>query len=255
MNPTIPDGAALVSLAGQHSRALDELGQLICAGGLTPGSSLTLEQIEERCGVSRSVARETVRVLESMRLVVSRRRVGVLVLPESEWNLFDPQVIRWLLNSSDRARLLASMVELRAAVEPEAARLAALRATSQQISELITLSGQLWAAGEQNDQELFLDLDVRFHALILALSGNALFTRLEASVGQVLVSRTEHGLVPDRPASVALQLHVDVAGAIQRRDADAAHALMRSILSTALDEIELLALTGGEAEESPESRS
>src|SRR5690606_14788696 len=117
--------------------------------------------------------------------VVSRRRVGVLVLPESEWNLFDPQVIRWLLNSSDRARLLASMVELRAAVEPEAARLAALRATSQQISELITLSGQLWAAGEQNDQELFLDLDVRFHALILALSGNALFTRLEASVGQV----------------------------------------------------------------------
>lgn len=237
----------LVSLAGQHSRALDELGQLICAGELAPGSSLTLEAIEERCGISRSVARETVRVLESMRLVASRRRIGVVVLPESEWNLYDPQVIRWRLDSPDRADQLASMVELRAAIEPEAARLAATRATSQQVSELIALSGQLWAAGEQNDHERFLALDVQFHARILELSGNAMFSRLDGLIGQVLVSRTEHGLVPDRPASVALQLHVDVAGAIQRRDPDSAYAIMRSILVAALDEIDILSVAADES--------
>ena len=242
-----PESPALVSLAGQHSRALDQLGTLICSGELVPGSSLTLEDIEERCAISRSVARETVRVLESMRLVASRRRIGVVVLPEAEWNLYDPQVIRWRLNSPDRAAQLASMVELRAAIEPEAARLAAQRATSQQVSELIALSGRLWAAGEQQDDELFLSLDVEFHAMVLELSGNAMFSRLNGLIGQVLVSRTEHGLVPDRPAGVALQLHVDVAGAIQRRDPDAAYAIMRSILVAALDEIDTLAVDGGGA--------
>ncbi|HWI29905.1 MAG TPA: FCD domain-containing protein [Microbacterium sp.] len=231
-----------VSLAGLHSRALDQLGLAICAGELGPGSSLTLEEIEERCGISRSVARETVRVLEAMRLVVSRRRIGVVVLPESEWNLYDPQVIRWRLDSPDRAEQLSSMVELRAAIEPEAARLAATRATADEVSELIALSGRLWAAGEQGDDERFLKLDVEFHARILRLSGNAMFSRLDGLIGQMLVSRTEHGLVPDRPASVALQLHVDVAGAIQRRDPEGAYAIMRSILVAALDEIDGLSV-------------
>ncbi|MER7797941.1 FCD domain-containing protein [Microbacterium sp. NPDC096154] len=239
---TTQDASAIVSLAGQHSRALDELGRLICSGELGPGSSLTLETIEERCGISRSVARETVRVLESMRLVASRRRIGVLVLPDTEWNLYDPQVIRWRLGSPDRAEQLASLVELRAAIEPEAARLAASRASSEEISELIALSGQLWAAGEQNDHERFLALDVEFHARILGLSGNAMFSRLSGLIGQVLVSRTEHGLVPERPASEALQLHADVAGAIQRRDPDRAYAIMRSILVAALDEIDVLSV-------------
>lgn len=242
--------SSLVSLPGQHSRALDELGQLICAGEVLPGASLTLEEIEERCGISRSVARETVRVLEAMRLVASRRRVGVVVLPEADWNLYDPQVIRWRLNSPDRSRQLVSLVELRAAIEPEAARLAATHATSQQVSELIALSGELWAAGEQGDDERFLSLDILFHARILELSGNPMFSRLDQLVGQVLVSRTEHGLVPDRPASVALQLHVDVAGAIQRRDPEAAYAIMRSILVTARDEIDLLSLGAPQPNES-----
>lgn len=234
---------SFTSLPGQHSRALDELGQLICSGELEAGTSLTLEAIEERCGISRSVARETVRVLESMRLAASRRRVGVVILPEADWNLYDPQVIRWLLNSPDRARQLGILVELRAAIEPEAARLAAMRATSDQVSDLIALSGQLWAAGEQGDDDRFLELDVRFHALVLALSGNAMFSRLDQLIGQVLVSRTEHGLVPDHPATDALQLHLDVASAIQRRNPDAAYEVMRSIMVRAQDEITSIAQT------------
>jgi DNA-binding FadR family transcriptional regulator len=176
-----------------------------------------------------------------MRLAASRRRVGVVILPEADWNLYDPQVIRWLLNSPDRARQLGILVELRAAIEPEAARLAATRATSDQVSDLIALSGQLWAAGEQGDDDRFLELDVQFHALVLALSGNAMFSRLDQLIGQVLVSRTEHGLVPDHPATDALQLHVDVASAIQRRNPDAAYEVMRSILVRAQHEITSIA--------------
>lgn len=235
------DGVALVSLAGQHSRVLEELGTAVCAGELTAGSALTLEEIEQRYQVSRSVARETIRVLEAMRLVVSRRRVGVVILPASEWNLFDPQVIRWRMASPDRADQLASMVELRVAIEPEAARMAAARATPAEVSDLIALAGRLWAAGEEGDDRRFLDLDVEFHARILQLSRNAMFARLDALIAQILVSRTEHGLVPEHPDVSALQLHVDVAGAIQRRDGEAAYAIMRSILVKAMDEIGTLA--------------
>jgi len=232
--------------ASQHSRALDRLGQMICSGELEGGASLTLEEIEAECEVSRSVARETVRVLESMGLVESRRRVGVIVQPAAVWNLYDPQVIRWRLASPDRADQLASMVELRAAIEPEAARLAASRATSEQVSDLIALSGRLWAAGERGDDAAFLELDVEFHAHILELSGNPMFSRMGGLISQALVSRKEHGLGPEHPAGVALQKHVDVASAIQRRDPDGAHDVMRSILVGALDEIDVLAAAKGE---------
>ncbi len=181
-------------------------------------------------------------MLESMRLVASRRRIGVVVLPEVEWNLYDPQVIRWRLSSPDRAEQIATLVELRAAIEPEAARLAATRASSEQVSELIALSAQLWAAGEQGDDARFLELDVEFHARILELSGNAMFSRLDGLIGQALVSRTEHGLVPDHPADSALQLHLDVASAIQRRDPEGAYAIMRSILVAVLGEIDVLSI-------------
>jgi len=172
-----------------------------------------------------------------MRLVVARRRVGVLVLPTGEWNLLDPQIIRWRMASPDRAEQLASMVELRAAIEPEAARLASHRATAGEIAELIALAGRLWAAGEEGSAEAFLDLDVQFHARILELSRNTMFARLDGMIGQILVSRTEHGLVPAKPDLTALQRHIDVAGAIQRRDGDAAYGVMRSILVQAIDEI------------------
>src|SRR5919112_2045944 len=105
----------------QHSRALDELGSAIGSGALAPGHVLTLREIERRFDVSRSVARETVRVLEAMRLMSSRRRIGVVVLPVSQWNLFDPQVIRWRLRSPDRVAQLDWLVELRAPLQVDAA--------------------------------------------------------------------------------------------------------------------------------------
>ena len=69
------------ALTGLHARVLDLLGLAICAGDLASGSVVRIEQLQERYGVSRSVVREAIRVLASMGLVASRRRVGVQVLP------------------------------------------------------------------------------------------------------------------------------------------------------------------------------
>lgn len=224
------------SLPGLHSQVLDALGVEICSGRLPAGSVLTLEEIEKAHGVSRSVGRETIRVLESMRLVISRRRVGVVVLPPDEWNLFDPRVIRWRMESPDRDEQIDSLAELRIAIEPESARLAATRATPAQAAELVGIAGRMWAASEEGDRERFLELDVEFHALLLACSSNALFQQLESLVGEILTGWLAHGLGPAHPHPEALRLHSDVAVAVQRREPDEAFALMRRLLLQSAEE-------------------
>jgi len=224
-------------LRGLHARVLDLLGLAVCGGDFQAGSVVRIDQLEERYRVSRSVVREAIRVLASMGMVASRRTVGVQVLPATEWNLFDPQVIRWRLASPARVAQLRSLTELRTAVEPEAARLAAQRASLDDGSELMGLAGRLWAAGQGNDAQRFLTLDIQFHDLVLSSSGNEMFTKLDTLVEAVLTGRTQYGLMPLHPHAEALQLHVDVASAIQRGSADDAHKAMLGIMQRTSNEM------------------
>lgn len=222
---------------GLHALILEQLGLAVCGQDLPAGTVMKIEDIERQYGVSRSVIRETVRVMESMGLVASRRRVGVQVLTPSEWNLYDPQVIRWRLATRSRITQLRSITELRTAIEPEAARLAAIRSPLTNASDLMGLAGQLWAAGEAGDQELFLTLDIEFHRLVLSSSGNEMFAKLDSLISEVLAGRTHYGLMPTHPHEEALQLHVDVAAAIQRGAPDMAHASMLGIMQRAMKEM------------------
>jgi len=225
------------ALTGLHARLLDRLGLAICGGDLETGSVVRIDQLQERYGVSRSVVREAIQVLASMGMVASRRRVGVQVLPATRWNLYDPRVIRWRLASPERSAQLQSLTELRTAIEPEAARLAAQRAPLDDASELMGLAGKLWAAGQSNDAETFLMLDIRFHRLVLSSSGNEMFAKLNTLVEAVLTGRTRYGLMPRHPHEEALQLHVDVANAIQRGSGDDAHAAMLGIMERTFNEM------------------
>ena len=222
---------------GLHARVLDQIGVAICNGELVTGTVLTVEEIETRYRVSRSVVREVVRVLESMGLARSRRRVGMMVLPSTSWNLFDPQVIRWKLASPSRLVQLQELTQLRTAIEPLAARLAAERSSLAQGSDLMGLAGRLWAAGHEQDDRAYVSLDILFHGLVLTSSGNEMFARLDSVVGVILRARTDYGYVPAHPHAEALQLHVDVASAIQRRDADLAHDAMLRIMNRATSEM------------------
>jgi DNA-binding FadR family transcriptional regulator len=233
------DGNAAVA-PGLHARVLDLLGLAICSGQLASGSVVRIEEFEERYKVSRSVVREAIRVLASMGMVASRRRVGVQVLPASAWNLYDPQVIRWRLASPGRIAQLRSLTELRTAVEPEAARLAALRAPLSNASELMGLAGKLWEAGQSDNPNDFLAVDIEFHRLVLSSSGNEMFAKLNTLVAEVLTGRTNYGLMPSHPHNEALQLHVDVASAIQRGNPDDAHDAMLNIMQRAFREMSSL---------------
>ena len=228
---TVPNGAA----HDLHSSVLDRLGARIVAGELPAGHVLTLDRIDREYAVSRSVSRETIRVLESMGLVESRRRVGVTVLARTRWNVFDPRVIRWRLAGEDRADQLLSLSELRIGIEPSAAALAARRATPEQCGQMTGAVMQMAVHGKSGDLEAYLAADTVFHQTLLAASGNEMLQALGGVVAEVLAGRTHHHLMPASPNPDAISLHEAVARAVRLKDPTAARDAMRRIIDEAAD--------------------
>ncbi|WHM39502.1 FadR/GntR family transcriptional regulator [Streptomyces sp. BPTC-684] len=226
---------------GLHAQVLDTLGRAITAGEYPPGSVLRGDELAQRFDVSRTVIREAIRVLESMQLVESRRRVGVTVRATEQWNVYDPQVIRWRLAGSDRPRQLRSLTVLRSAVEPVAAGLAAHHATPEQCAALTEQALGMVATSRGRQLEGYLVHDVAFHRIVLNASGNEMFARLGDVVAEVLTGRTHHQVMFEDPDPAAVTLHVQVAEAVRERDAERAERLTREIAVGALKELDVLA--------------
>ncbi|MEU5956560.1 FCD domain-containing protein [Streptomyces sp. NPDC047525] len=226
---------------GLHARVLESLGPAITGGEYPPGSVLRTDELSQRFEVSRSVVREVVRVLESMHLVESRRRVGVTVLPTAEWNVYDPQVIRWRLAGADRPRQLRSLTVLRSAIEPAAAGLAAQHATPEQCAALTECALGMVATSRGQQLEGYLFHDINFHRIVLNASGNEMFARLGDVVAEVLAGRTHHQVMFEDPDPAAVTLHVRLAEAVRESDAVRAEELTREIAVGALHELDILA--------------
>ncbi|MFF3332087.1 FadR/GntR family transcriptional regulator [Streptomyces sp. NPDC002888] len=226
---------------GLHGHVLDSLGPAITGGDYPPGSVLRTDELAERFEVSRSVMREAVRVLETMHLVESRRRVGVTVRPKAEWNVYDPQVIRWRLAGADRPHQLRSLTVLRSAIEPVAAGLAAKHATPEQCAELTECALGMVANSRGHRLDGYLVHDMAFHRVILTASGNEMFARLGDVVAEVLAGRTHHEVMFEDPDPAAVTLHVQVAEAVRAGDGPRAEQLTREIAVGALRELDILA--------------
>ncbi|MDK7123061.1 FCD domain-containing protein [Pauljensenia sp. UMB6358] len=214
-----------------HSDVFEALGRRIAAGDLPIGGALTLEWIQTEFGVSRSIARECVKSLESMGLIESRRRAGILIRPASEWDALSPTLIRWQLDADPRGPKLGALNEMRAAIEPVAAAAAARRATESERTRILELAARLRAEGAKDDLTDFLATDIKLHSAILAASHNDTFYALRELVAEVLAGRTRLGLYPAHPEPIALDLHDEVARAIATGSSEAAEDAMRALVA------------------------
>lgn len=214
-----------------HSSVLDALGRDITSGTVPAGAVLTLDQIQRRFAVSRTVARECMRLLEALQLLTSRRRVGLVVRPAAEWDVLDARVIRWRLDGPDRQAQLRSLTELRAAVEPLAAGAAARYASTRDRVRVVELAARLRVLGAAGDLDTFLELDIEFHTLLLRASRNEMFAALTGVVAEVLTGRTHHGLMPDVARPEAVAEHAAVARAVHDGDPVEAERAMSAIMA------------------------
>ena len=221
-----------------HTRVTEDVGRSIVDETVPAGTVLLTDEIERRQGVSRSVVREAIRVLASMGLVESVKRIGIRVLPPSRWNIYDPTLIRWRLLGPGKGEQLRSLTELRSAVEPMAAELAATHAAPTVSAELVAVAALMRTEGHADDLAGFLELDIRFHRLVLQASGNEMFAHLDEPVAAVLSGRTDLGLMPDHPHENTLQLHADVADAIAAGQPRKARASMELIMRRTYAEVQ-----------------
>ncbi len=153
------------------------LGKAIISGEFgdhnpVPSEAELCKQLE----VSRSAAREAVKSLAAKGLLSSRARQGIRVLPESEWNLFDADVLAWIRESNPSLELLGEFTELRYAVEPEAASLAAQAGDEALIAEIVEALARMQRA--ETGLEDPLEADIAFHLSILNASQNRFFMHL-----------------------------------------------------------------------------
>jgi DNA-binding FadR family transcriptional regulator len=214
---------------------LDALGRAIVIGSYDSRGFPTEAELAKQHAVSRSVTREAVKMLTAKGLLSARPRQGTTIQPSTSWNLFDTDVLRWLLERKFSVDLLRHFNQLRVAIEPEAAALAAAHADERQRQEISAGLARMEAAEDGHDNAL--DADIAFHVAILRASGNPFFMQFRDVVSTALRTSIQFtNRMKGRTASVTD--HAAVRDAILRRHSDGARVAMKKIIADVLDLIE-----------------
>lgn len=215
-----------------------DLGARIVQGVFPPGHVLRITDLEAEFDVSRTAVREAIKQLESLRLVTSRRRVGIEVTQSAEWSLLSPDVLEWQLDGPHHVETLKMIGEVRRGVEPTAAALAAVRATRNERKKLLGLIIDMEATAHSGDLVAFLRHDIDFHHTILTASRNPMLASLAYIIEHALSGRTRQGLMPEHPRSEPLGWHRDLAIAIADGDAERAEETAMAIVEEAVTGVE-----------------
>lgn len=179
-----------------------ELAIAIVTGGYQPGDTLMGENgASEALGVSRAAYREAIRFLIAKGLVESRPKTGTRVCARSRWNLLDPEVLGWILENDPPAAILRELFELRLAIEPRLAELAAARRSEQDLARM--REALLGMERNEPDSEAAEQADLSFHEALIAAAGNELMGQLTAtiSVSVGYVARTKRQAAEHRDST------------------------------------------------------
>ncbi|MHB1489595.1 MAG: FCD domain-containing protein, partial [Cellulomonas sp.] len=163
--------------------------------------------------------------------VSSQRRVGLVVLPETSWDVMNSSVIGWRLDGRGRVQQLRSLTEFRAAVEPMAAAAASRNARREHRDHLVNLAAKLAEFGGAGDLDSFLQADIEFHSLLLTASGNEMFAAMKDVLAVALAGRVRQGLMPNHPRPESIVVHTAIAMAVANADAAAAFDGMVGLLT------------------------
>ena len=231
--PELSDGPAEGASTSVRERILGILGRRILSSHYPPGSMLPTEaQLCDEFGVSRTAVREAVKMLAAKGLVVSRQRTGTRVQDAASWNRLDADVLDWMSGIEPDPEFVAGLIEVRQALEPAAARIAALRATAHDLA-LIEEAYQQMCAAPLEDLAACAEADVHFHVRILQASHNPVFAGLGNLIGQALSNSFRLTTSVSRSYAATLNAHGEVLEAIRLRQPEIASQRMSALIDIA----------------------
>ncbi|MBE9604286.1 FadR family transcriptional regulator [Acetobacteraceae bacterium H6797] len=217
-----------------HEAVARQIGLAIVTGQYPEGSRLPGDaELLPALGVSRPVLREALKTLAAKGLIVARARVGTVVRERAAWAMFDPDILAWHLDAGIDARFLHDLADIRRAVEPEAAALAAARRTVEDLAALRT-SVEAMAASPAASPA-FADGDLALHLGVARASGNPFMASMGAVIEAAL--RASFRLsAPDegQGRSDTVAAHARIVDAIEARDGPGAASAMMDVIESGL---------------------
>jgi GntR family transcriptional repressor for pyruvate dehydrogenase complex len=226
--------------AVQHVSVTDSvyaaLKELIVNGNFEPGTKfLTESEISKRLSVGRSTVREAIRMLVATGYLENRPGKGAFLIQNKALDELTgiSQIFAWF--SSHEAEL-EDYLEVRRAVEPLAARLAAQKADAEILRKLEETHGAFVKALEAQDSAAMARNDERFHALIFEASRNPLLLTINLAISKFLAEYRVRSFSILEDAPHALSLHRELLDCIERKDPDkAANVMIEHIKVSVVD--------------------
>ncbi|WP_353645293.1 FadR/GntR family transcriptional regulator [Mesorhizobium sp. WSM2239] len=224
---------------GFHGHVMADLGRGIVSGAFPESSILPRDaELQHRYGVSRTVLREALKTLAAKGLIMPKAKIGTRVMPRDNWNLFDPDILQWHADTGAvDAKFLFSLQEMRLALEPEAAALAAMRRTDEQVTELYRCVDRMGDPAVTGDD--FVEYDLRLHIAIAEASQNP-FMRAISGLIEVALATTfaVSSPIPNTERhKLTVERHRAIVSAIEGRDQAAARAAMRQVIQEGIDRV------------------
>lgn len=214
----------------KSANVVDALGLKIISGELSPGDLLPTEaELSRSLGISRPSLREGLRALAQKGLLEGRTRRGTTINEKTHWNVLDPDVLRWIANAPPDPAFFMDLLDVRAIFEPAAARIAAQRASPEQILAIERAFNAMVAA-LPDDVDACCRHDLDFHELIISATGNPLLIRFAAAIRTALLAAFRISSNARQSYEDSLAEHGAVAAALRHRQPEEAERAMKLLL-------------------------
>jgi len=220
-----------------HGNTVDFLGEAIVAGRYSFGAALPPEPaLGETLGVSRTVVREAVKSLIAKGLVTTGPKVGTHVLPQDQWNWFDPDVIAWQAKAGLTPEFLRELMDLRRVIEPAAIKLAAQRATPTDIAFVESAFEGMKRAVENGGD--YVTHELCFHQGLLRACRNRMLLQMSKALSALLRTSFELSTRKEGCPAKSLPLHRAVLDAVIAHNANQAEKAIMVLIDDAQRDIE-----------------
>lgn len=220
------------------SNVVHKIGREIVSGDYKPGVLLPNEaEMLTQYSVSRTALREAYSKLAAKGLIIARPKVGTSVREKIHWNMLDPEVLIWHLQTQPAGQIASHLYALRRMLEPGAAELAAEVRSDEDMKRIE--AAYLEMEKSAADEMKLIEADFGFHVSILSATGNPFLNAFSALIHTAMISTFE---LSWRGAEISkeqrIRQHGEVAEAIKDQNQLLARKLMEKLLDDAIHDVD-----------------